>query len=104
MDILKTKRWWTVTMQLVMAVGLALVAFTIPIVPTAQIAAGNVPVSLFTACLAIFWLVAFSSATHDIAADGALHGLWILLTNLCLWESAVRSTGAPQFSGRECLW
>jgi MFS transporter, PAT family, beta-lactamase induction signal transducer AmpG len=69
-DILKTKRWWTVTMQLVMAVGLALVAFTIPVVPAAQIAAGNVSVSLFTACLAIFWLVAFSSATHDIAADG----------------------------------
>lgn len=57
-DLLKTKRWWVVTMQLLVGAGLAGIAFTIP--------ASN----FFQLSLAVFWLVAFSSATHDIAADG----------------------------------
>ncbi len=57
-DILKTKRWWIVIMQLLVGGGLAGVAFTIP-----------VP-DFFQYTLAFFWLLAFSSATHDIAADG----------------------------------
>ncbi|OJV19273.1 MAG: MFS transporter [Bacteroidetes bacterium 41-46] len=57
-DLLKTKRWWVVTMQLLVGAGLAGIAFTIP--------ASN----FFQLTLAIFWLVGFSSATHDIAADG----------------------------------
>ncbi len=57
-DILKTKRWWILTMQLLIGAGLAGVAFLIP-----------VPF-FFRATLSVFWLVAFSSATHDIAADG----------------------------------
>lgn len=57
-DILKTRRWWIVIMQLLIGVGLAGVALTIP-----------VP-DFFRYTLAFFWLLAFSSATHDIAADG----------------------------------
>ncbi len=57
-DILKTKRLWIILMQLVIGAGLAGVAFTIP-----------VP-NFFQYTLAFFWLLAFSSATHDIAADG----------------------------------
>ncbi len=57
-DILKTKRWWIVSMQLLIGAGLAGIAFTIPM-----------PFFL-KASLAFFWLMAFSSATHDIAADG----------------------------------
>lgn len=57
-DLLKTKRWWIVTMQLLIGAGLAGVAFLIP-----------VPF-FFQGTLAVFWLIAFSSATHDIAADG----------------------------------
>lgn len=57
-DLLKTKRWWVVTMQLLIGAGLAGVAFTIP------------TTFFFQASLAVFWLLAFSSATHDIAADG----------------------------------
>ena len=57
-DLIKTKRWWIVTMQLLIGAGFAGVAFTLPI---------N---SFFAWSLAMFWLVAFSSATHDIAADG----------------------------------
>ena len=55
-DLLKTKRWWVVTMQLLIGAGLAGVAFTIP------------TTFFFQASLAVFWLLAFSSATHDIAA------------------------------------
>ena len=57
-DLLKTKRWWIVTMQLVMGAGMAGIAFTLPLAGYLQ----------WT--LAIFWLMAFSSATHDVAADG----------------------------------
>jgi PAT family beta-lactamase induction signal transducer AmpG len=57
-DILKTKRFWIVIMQLIIGVGLAGVAFTIPVA------------KFFQYTLACFWLLAFSSATHDIAADG----------------------------------
>jgi PAT family beta-lactamase induction signal transducer AmpG len=57
-DIIKTKRWWIITMQLLIGAGMAGVAFLIP-----------VPF-FFQATLAVFWLIAFSSATHDIAADG----------------------------------
>lgn len=57
-DLLKTKRWWVVTMQLLIGAGLAGVAFTLP------------TAFFFQATLAVFWLLAFSSATHDIAADG----------------------------------
>lgn len=57
-DILKTKRFWIVIMQLVVGAALAGVAFTIP---------GS---NFFKWSLAFLWLLAFSSATHDIAADG----------------------------------
>ena len=57
-DILKTKRWWIVSMQLLIGAGLAGVAFLIP------------SPLYFQTTLAVFWLMAFSSATHDIAADG----------------------------------
>lgn len=57
-DILKTKRWWIVSMQLLIGAGLAGVAMLI-----------QAPF-FFKATLAVLWLMAFSSATHDIAADG----------------------------------
>ncbi len=57
-DLLRTKRWWIVTMQLLMGAGMAGIAFTLPMANYLQ----------WT--LAIFWLLAFSSATHDVAADG----------------------------------
>ena len=57
-DLLRTKRWWIVAMQLLMGVGMAGIAFTLPMAAHLQ----------WT--LAIFWLLAFSSATHDVAADG----------------------------------
>ena len=57
-DMLKTKRWWILAMQILIAAALAGVAFTIP-----------GPLWL-QGSLAFFWLLAFSSATHDIAADG----------------------------------
>ena len=57
-DILRTKRYWIVAMQLIVGAGLAAVALMIP-------AEG-----FFRYTLAFLWLIAFSSATHDIAADG----------------------------------
>ncbi|PIE90383.1 MAG: MFS transporter [Acidobacteria bacterium] len=57
-DLFRTKRAWIVAMQLLIGAGLAGVALTIP-----------VP-GFFQYTLMFFWLLAFSSATHDIAADG----------------------------------
>lgn len=57
-DLLRTKRWWIVTLQLLVGATLAAVALSLP-------APGFVQLSL-----AMFWLLAFASATHDIAADG----------------------------------
>lgn len=57
-DMFKTKRYWITTLQFVIGVSLAMVALTIP------------TSGFFQITLAVFWLMAFSSATHDIAADG----------------------------------
>ncbi|MGM9786199.1 MAG: MFS transporter [Candidatus Cryptobacteroides sp.] len=67
-DIIKTKRWWIMAMQVLMSVAFALIALTIPSAET--MASGAVHVSLFTWTLIIFWITGFASATHDIAADG----------------------------------
>lgn len=69
-DIIKTKRWWIMAMQVIMSAAFALVAFTIPHPSAEVIAAGGTDVSLFTVTLVLFWITAFASATHDIAADG----------------------------------
>ena len=57
-DLYKTKRWWVLTMQMLLASSLAGVAFTL-----------NTPF-WFQGTMCFFFLMAFSSATHDIAADG----------------------------------
>lgn len=69
-DIIKTKRWWILAMQIVMSAAFALVSFTLPHPSAEVIAAGGTDVSLFTVILVLFWITAFASATHDIAADG----------------------------------
>lgn len=69
-DIIKTKRWWIMAMQIVMSVAFALLAFSLPHPSSETIAAGGTSVSLFILTLVIFWITAFASATHDIAADG----------------------------------
>ena len=69
-DIIRTKRWWIVAMQLLMTAAFVLLTLTIPHPSAEQIAAGETPISLFTMMLILFIITAFASATHDIAADG----------------------------------
>ncbi len=57
-EMFRTNRWWILVMQLLIGASLAGVAFTL-----------NTP-AFVQWTLAFFWLMAFSSATHDIAADG----------------------------------
>jgi PAT family beta-lactamase induction signal transducer AmpG len=57
-DILKTRRQWILVMQFFLGAMLAAIALTIP------------APHFFQWTLVFFWLLAFSSATHDIAADG----------------------------------
>ncbi len=57
-DNLRTKRWWILVTQYLTAMALAMVAFTMQVDFWLQ------------ASLALFMVIAFSSATHDISADG----------------------------------
>jgi len=57
-EIFGTKRMWIVALQFAVGASLACVALTIP------------GPDFFKMTLAVFWLMAFSSASHDIAADG----------------------------------
>jgi len=77
-DLFKTKRFWIIAMQLLIGAGLASIALTIP-----------VP-NFFQLTLAALWLLAFSSATHDIAADGFY--MLGLTQHQQAWFVGVRST------------
>jgi PAT family beta-lactamase induction signal transducer AmpG len=57
-DVTLTKRVWVVGMQFLISGSLGLVALAVP-------ASG-----FFRLTLWLFWIMAFASATHDIAADG----------------------------------
>ncbi|MDI1248843.1 MAG: MFS transporter [Lacunisphaera sp.] len=57
-DRYRTKRGWIVALQFFIGAGLACVALTVP------------GPDFFRWTLAVFWLLAFSAATHDIASDG----------------------------------
>lgn len=57
-DIISTKRRWVITMQWLIGAAFAGIAFALP------------TPFFFSLTLAVFWIVGFTSATHDIAADG----------------------------------
>lgn len=56
-DVLRTKRWWILTMQALLAAALLFLSL-------------SVPSRSYALMLTLFYLTAFASATHDIAADG----------------------------------
>ncbi|MDE7412313.1 MAG: MFS transporter [Muribaculaceae bacterium] len=57
-DLFKTKRAWTIAMEGIICLMMAAVGFLLPLS------------FFFAATLVCFWIMAFASATHDIAADG----------------------------------
>ncbi len=69
-DVIRTKRWWILSMQILMTVAFILLAVTLPHPDAQTIAAKNTDINLFITTLVIFFVTAFASATHDIAADG----------------------------------
>ena len=77
-DIIKTKRWWIVMMELLIGAALGGVAFTIPTDFWLQ------------GTLFFFWVMAFASATHDIAADGFY--MLGLTDHQQAWFVGIRST------------
>ena len=58
LDLYKSKRWWITTMQLLVGAAYAGVAFTIQASWWLQ------------GTICFYWMMAFASATHDVAADG----------------------------------
>ena len=69
-DLIKTKRWWIIAMQIVISASFIGLTLSLPHPNTTMIAAQQTPISMFAVMLIIFWITAFASATHDIAADG----------------------------------
>lgn len=69
-DILRTKRWWIISMQAIMTALCLLLTITLPHPSPEMIAAKTTSVGLFRWTLIFFIIAAFASATHDIAADG----------------------------------
>ena len=69
-DLIKTKRWWTIAMQVLLTASFIGLTVTIPHPDATMIAAQQTPMSMFSIMLILFWITAFASATHDIAADG----------------------------------
>jgi PAT family beta-lactamase induction signal transducer AmpG len=57
-DMFSTKRLWIVLFQFIIGIALAATSFVIPLP------------SYFQWTILIFWIMAFASSTHDIAADG----------------------------------
>lgn len=69
-DVIRTKRWWIVTMQALLTVLCLLLVVTLPHPDPQMMAAKQTSVGLFRWTLIFFIIAAFASATHDIAADG----------------------------------
>jgi len=69
-DILKTKRWWIIAMQVLLTILCILLTISLPHPSAEMIAAKETSVGLFRWTLVFFIIAAFASATHDIAADG----------------------------------
>lgn len=69
-DIFRTKRWWIISMQVLMTVLCILLTLTLPHPSAEMMANSQTSVGLFTWTLIFFIITAFASATHDIAADG----------------------------------
>ena len=69
-DVVKTKRWWIVGMQILLTVLCIALTISLPRPDAAMIAAKDTSVGLFWLTLVLFIIAAFASATHDIAADG----------------------------------
>lgn len=69
-DILRTKRWWIIAMQILLTALCILLTVSLPHPAAETIAAKATSVGTFRFTLILFIIAAFASATHDIAADG----------------------------------
>lgn len=69
-DILRTKRWWIIAMQVLLTALCVLLTISLPHPAAETIAEKATSVSTFRFTLILFIIAAFASATHDIAADG----------------------------------
>lgn len=65
-DLIKNKHWWIISMQVLMSLAMLALPFLLPSGSGASFSSAP----LFFVTLGLFWITAFASATHDIAADG----------------------------------
>ena len=101
MDIFRSKRWWILLTQFTMFIALGIIALFLPHCS-------------MSALMALFVVVAFASATHDISADGfymlaldrqrqsSFVGIRNTFYSLPSWVSGIPSTAADSYSVRAC--
>lgn len=65
-DLIKNKHWWIMAMQILMSLAMLMLPFLLPDGPGTSFSSAP----MFFVTLGLFWVTAFASATHDIAADG----------------------------------
>ena len=88
-DIFKTKKFFVLFTQVAMAAGFGCVALALPL-------PGYLPITI-----ALFWIVGFLSATHDIAADGVYinamtsteQARYIGLQGVCWYAGKILASG-----------
>ncbi|MCR5570209.1 MAG: MFS transporter [Paludibacteraceae bacterium] len=94
-DSFKTKRWWVLGMQFMMGAGFAGIGLLL-MQGTSH---------FFAFSMVLFWLIAFSSATHDIAADGLYilsltsheQSFYVGIRNTCYRFSIIAGQGGLLF-------
>jgi PAT family beta-lactamase induction signal transducer AmpG len=87
-DMFGSKRGWTVSLQLAIAASLGAVGTTL-----------HLP-AFFVVSLAVMWIMAFASATHDISADGFYMLGMRRSSRQPTWACAPPSTGSRPWPGR----
>lgn len=69
-DIIRTKRWWILSTEAVICACFIALTLSVPTPDGSMMANMQTPIGMFAVSVIVFYLIALTSATHDIAADG----------------------------------
>ena len=68
-DIIRTKRWWILSTEVVICACFIALTLSVPTPDGSMMANMQTPIGMFAVSVIVFYLIALTSATHDIAAD-----------------------------------
>ena len=99
-DIIKTKRWWTIMMQIVMSAAFVLLTLSMPHPEPEMIASGQTPISMFTITLLLFAITAFASEHTILPPTVSICWGSIPMNRPGLWASVPPSIALLPLWGR----